>query len=239
MAEKDNGTGDDVNLEMPSLFRRRKRAAKATEPEAAGPGTAEPEMAEPSREGVFVPPPSSSPSSFRPPVEQAEDTAVLPSTDEPKAAKPAKAPKPPERAKAPRDKPRVRLPEVGGMTASVLTGVLVGLLACGATYLAMQGCEAINGTSSCGGGPGFFLLVVIVVGLVLAGGLVMRALRVTDPASTSFLAVGLLAVIVLLFFMEVIFEWWMVIAIPVTSAVTFAAAHWVTTTFIEPGDRPK
>ena len=36
-----------------------------------------------------------------------------------------------------------------------------------------------------------------------------------DPGSTSFLAVGLLAVVALLFLVDVLFEWWMIIVIPV------------------------
>jgi hypothetical protein len=234
MGEKDNETGDDVNLEMPSLGfgSKRKRKARTTEPEA------EVAADEVVAEGKFVPPPSSSPSSFRPPGEQplyadeVEHTAVLPTADEPKPAKAARPPKPP------REKREVNLPEVSGMTVSVSTGILVGLLACGATYLGLQGCEAIKGTSSCGG-PGFFLLVAIMIALVLIGSFIMKAFRVTDPGSTAFLAVGLLAVIVLLFLVEVIFEWWMVIAIPVIGAGTFALSHWVTATFIEPADRPK
>jgi hypothetical protein len=241
MGEKDNDTGDDVNLKMPSLGfgSKRKRKARKTEPEAEV--TADEVVAEPSREGKFVPPPSSSPSSFRPPGElplyadEVEHTAVLPTTEEPKPAKAAKPPKPP---KPPREKRELNLPEVSGMTVSVSTGILVGLLACGATYLGLQGCESIKGTSSCGG-PGFFLLVAIMIALVLIGSFIMKAFRVTDPGSTAFLAVGLLAVIVLLFLVEVIFEWWMVILIPVIGAGTFALSHWVTTTFIEPADRPK
>ena len=239
MAEKDNGgTGDDVNLEMPSLGfgskrRKRKDAQEAGSDEVA---------AEHGREGTFVPPPASTPSTFRPPgdptedkplyADEAEDTAVLSTADEPRPAKAAKPPKPVKPPKPPRE---YTLPPVSGMTVSVLTGIFVGLLACGATFLALQGCEAIKGTSSCGG-PGFFLLVAIMVLLVVIGSFIMKTFRVTDPASTAFLAVGLLAVIVLLFFVDVIFNWWMIIVIPLVGAGTFALSHWVTTTFIEPAD---
>ena len=154
---------------------------------------------------------------------------MLSTTDEPK---PAKAAKPPKPVKPPRE---YSLPPVSGMTVSVLTGIFIGLLACGATYLGLQGCEAIKGTSSCGG-PGFFLLVAIMILLVVIGSFIMKTFRVTDPSSTAFLAVGLLAVIVLLFFVDVIFNWWMIIVIPLIGAGTFALSHWVTTTFIEPAD---
>lgn len=241
MAEKDNDHGDDVNLEMPSLgFGRKRRKRKAT-PEASSDEDAE----DAGREGAFVPPPPASPSTFRPPgdlteerplyADEAEDTTVLSSFEEPKpakAAKPLKPTKPPKPPKPPRE---YTLPPVSGMTVSVFTGIFVGLLACGATYLALQGCEAIKGTSSCGG-PGFFLLVAILILLVVIGSFIMKAFQVLDPASTAFLAVGLLAVIVLLFFVEAIFNWWMIIVIPLIGAGTFALSHWVTTTFIEPAD---
>lgn len=238
MAEKDNDNGDDVNLEMPSLgFGSKRRKRKAT-PEATSDDT----VAEAGLEGKFVPPVPSSPSTFRPPGDQtedrplyadeAEDTSVLSSIDEPK---PAKAAKPPKASKPPKPPREYTLPPVSGMTVSVLTGIFIGLLACGATYLGLQGCEAIKGTSSCGG-PGFFLLVAIMILMVMIGSFIMKAFRVTDPSSTAFLAVGLLAVIVLLFFVDVIFNWWMIIVIPLIGAGTFALSHWVTTTFIEPAD---
>lgn len=248
MAEKDNGSGDDVNLEMPSLGFGSKRRKRKTE--AKGEEASEAAAGDAGREGAFVPPPPpATPSSFRPPGEpaaeaplyadEAADTAVLPPTEEAKPAKPAKAPKQPKQPlpwkvpKPPREKPLI--PEVSGMTVSVLTGILVGLLACGATYLGLKGCESIKGTSSCGG-PGFFLLVAIMIALVVISGYIMKAFRVVDPGSTAFLAVGLLAVIVLLFLVDVIFDWWMIIVIPLIGAGTFALSHWVTATFIEPAD---
>ena len=250
MAEKDNGNEESVNLEMPSLgfgSKRRKRKAEAASESPAD---------DAGREGAFVPPPPpTAPSSFRPPGEpvedaplyadEAADTAVLPPAEDPQPAKAAKAPKAPKPAKkskeplpwkvpkTPREKPL--LPDVPGMTVAVLTGILIGLLACGATYLGLQGCESIRGTSSCGG-PGFLLLVTIMIALVLIGTFVLKAFRVTDPGSTAFLAVGLLAVIVLLFLVDIIFEWYMIIVIPIVGAGTFALSHWVTTTFIEPAD---
>jgi hypothetical protein len=45
---------------------------------------------------------------------------------------------------------------------------------------------------------------------------------------------GLLAVITLLFFVGVIFDWWMAIVVPVCAALTYALSHWVTATYAEP-----
>ena len=46
-------------------------------------------------------------------------------------------------------------------------------------------------------------------------------------------AVGLLCVVALLFLVDVLFNWWMIIIIPVVSMVCFALSHWVTTAFVD------
>jgi hypothetical protein len=119
------------------------------------------------------------------------------------------------------------LPRISGAMAAVVTGLIIGLLACGATWVSLQGCEAIRGTSSCGG-PGFLLLLAILIVLVLAGSVLLSLLRVPEAASTSFLAVGLLAMLVLLVLTSWIFQWWMVLVIPPLAAGTYSLAHWVT-----------
>ena len=69
---------------------------------------------------------------------------------------------------------------------------------------------------------------------VLLGTVVLRLCRVPEAGSTSFLAVGLTSVIALLFLIDALFEWWMIIVIPLVSVATFLLSHWVTTTFVEP-----
>jgi len=133
----------------------------------------------------------------------------------------------------PRERRQLALPAVGGMTAAVVTGVLVGVITVGLTWASLNLCEVVKGTSSCGG-PGFLLLVAIMVAMVLLGAVLLRAFGVPDPGSTSFLAVGLLAVVALLFLVDVLFNWWMIIVVPACAVATFALSHWVTTAFIEP-----
>ena len=64
--------------------------------------------------------------------------------------------------------------------------------------LEARGCEAVRGTSSCGGGPGFTLLVATFAVCVLLGSALLRTFLIPDPGSSSFLAVGLVAVVALL-----------------------------------------
>ncbi|MDN5895855.1 MAG: hypothetical protein L0H93_17740, partial [Nocardioides sp.] len=109
---------------------------------------------------------------------------------------------------------------------------VVGLLAVALTYLALRGCEAVQGTSSCGS-PGFVLLLAIVIGLVVIGSALLGAWKVPDSSSTAFLAVGLLAVVALLFLIEVIFSPWMILVIPVVSVATFSLSQWVTSLILD------
>ena len=126
-----------------------------------------------------------------------------------------------------------REPWLEGRPAAALTGLLVGALVVAATAGSLRLCTAVQGTSSCGG-AGLFLLVAIMVVAVLLGTALLAAAAVPQPGSTSFLAVGLLSVATLLFLVGSIFEWWMVLVVPLVSVATFLLSHWVTTRYIEP-----
>jgi hypothetical protein len=90
----------------------------------------------------------------------------------------------------------------------------------------------MNGTPSCGG-PGLGYLVAIAIGMLAVGALLLKALGVREPVGTSFLAVGVLAVIVLVGLTGVIFSAWMFLAIPAVAAASYVLAHWVTTRFVD------
>lgn len=128
------------------------------------------------------------------------------------------------------------LPPLPGRVAALITGAVVGLFGAVLTYLAMMGCEVVQGTSSCGR-PGFFLLLAVLALMVLLGGAALKAWQITDPGSTSLLAVGVLSVIVLVVLIDVVFSGWMFVLVPVLSALSYAFSHWVTTRFIEEPSR--
>jgi hypothetical protein len=121
----------------------------------------------------------------------------------------------------------------GGMAAAVLTGLVVGLGMVGLTWAGLQLGEAVRGTSSWRGG-GYPMLAAILALMAVVGGLLLKAARVRDPGSTSFLAVCLTAVVALLFLADVLLDPVMVVALPLISAGSYAASHWVTRTFVEP-----
>ena len=217
MAEGDPGK-DQPSLELPKLrLRRRKR-----------PDPVPPDAGEDVVEDVPEPEPVPEP------VPELAERAVLEPVPPPAApARPERRERgetTPEESEEPRERP------AGGMPAAVLTGVAVGLLMVGLTWAGLRGCEAVQGTSSCGG-AGYPLIAAILVVMVLVGAALLRATRVTDPVSTSILAVGLTAVLALLFLIDSLQDLAMVVVIPLISAGSYAVSHWVTSTFTEPGNR--
>src|SRR4051812_38483159 len=126
-----------------------------------------------------------------------------------------------------------RLPAIPGRLAAAITGLVVGAFGAMLTYLSLKGCDALRGTETCGG-TGLLLLVVILVLMVLLGAVLLAAWQITDARSTSFLAVGVLAVLVMLTLMQQLFSPWMFLIVPILSALAYMLSHWVTTAFIEP-----
>ncbi|MCD4523443.1 hypothetical protein [Nocardioides sp. cx-173] len=159
------------------------------------------------------------------PAAEAEPAAVVPETQAAKAEEP-QAPQPAKEPRAPRE-------PLSGRAATALTGVVVGLVLVGGTYGALQGCEAVQGTSSCGR-AGFPLLALVFVAGIAVGALLLGRFAVPDPTSTSFLATGMTSVVALLFLIDVLDHWSMILVIPLVSVATHLLSHWVTATFIEP-----
>ncbi len=149
----------------------------------------------------------------------------------PDAALPDHVDEPPAPGAVHEPRPRRELPTIAlsGLPAAAATGVVVGALAVLLASLATGACDVVRGTSSCGGGPGLLVLVVVLVALAYAGSLLLRVFNVPGAGSTSTLAVGIMAVLVLVFLLGSIDEWWMLLAIPATAAIAYCASWWVTT----------
>ena len=229
MADEQEPTGP--SLEPPSFFRRKKKDAPPAPEPAAAEQPAEPVDDSPTTildEAPVAPgpKPSSPPPLFadEAPTETLATQAPL-QTPVPEPEAPATPPKPP--------KPPREGPIVPGRVAAAIAGLLVGALIVGLTTASFELCSRIQGTNSCGG-PGIFLLLAILVLAVVLGTVVLRLCQVPEPGSTSFLAVGLTSVVALLFLIDQLFEWWMIIVIPLVSVASFLLSHWVTTTFVEP-----
>jgi len=119
--------------------------------------------------------------------------------------------------------------------AAAVTGAVVGAAMVILTWLSLRGCEAVRGTASCTGGPGFLLLVATFVLCIMLGSTLLKVFAIPDPGSSSFLAVGIVAVLSLLFLIDALDHWSMLIVIPVLSVGAYLASVWVTHTFVEPG----
>lgn len=221
------------SLKLPGLGRRRRRKAEA-EAEATVEAPVEAPV-EASEATVGTAPAPAETLEDPPPTEQLgswdrDATEALPLNGTAEhavehAAEPA-ATKRPRRAKAERTRP-----VLPGRLAAALTGLLVGAAGAAGTYGAMAGCEVVRGVSTCGGAPGFLILVAIVALMVLLGAGLLKAFGVKDAGSTSFLAVGIVTVLVMLLLLDAIFSVWMFAVIPALTAAAYLLAHWVTTRF--------
>ena len=222
-AESPDGSDETARLQLPSLslpgFGRRRRrrtevdAAAETDSSAASVVVGEPELQ-----------PEPAPGPRRP---TRRDTAPEPPTPSAQQAEPET-----DQRRAPRSRPS--LPTPPGWVAALVTGLVVGAAGVALTYLSLRGCEAVRGTQTCGG-PGLLLLVVFLVLMVLLGGVVLAVLGLPDSRSTSFLAIGVLCVVVLLAPTDRLFSAWMFLLVPLVAAAAYVLAHRVTTTFVEPG----
>lgn len=128
-------------------------------------------------------------------------------------------------------------PMLAAYPAAALTGGIVGLAMVVLTWLSLRGCEAIRGTATCGGGPGLLLLLATFIVSVMLGNAILKSFQVPDPGSSSFLAVGLVAVVSLLLLIDTLDSWVMLVVIPVISIAAYLLSVYVTKTFVEPADR--
>lgn len=235
----DARSDDTAKLELPSLnpFKRR-RARRDPEPvepvDLPEPDTRPESVAEPVRPSAPEPAPeptvtpAEDTEETRPFVPVAEPTATNGAYTEEAAGEPTTEP---GQRKAAR--PRRSLPTLPAPLAALLGGLVVGAFGAGLTWVSLTGCDAIRGTESCGG-AGVLVIFVILALMVLLGGLVLALMHLNDAKATSFLAVGVLFVAVLLTPQDALFSPWMFLVVPLVSGGAFVLAHWVTATFVEP-----
>lgn len=234
MAEKDT---EGPSLELPSLgFRRKRRgrserdAEPAPEPEQTVEAPPEPEPEAAPAEAPQEPEPEAAPPEAQPvapppqPVAQEPTPARAPVLTHEDTQEPSPAP----------DRPRITVPQLGPVPATLVTGLLVGVITVGLVWVSLRVCEVARGTSSCGN-PGFLLLVAVLVAAALAGAALLRAFGIADGSGTSFLAMALVAVLLLLVLTDHLFAWWMVLAVPAVAMPSYLVSHLLTTATVEPG----
>jgi hypothetical protein len=164
------------------------------------------------------------------PTPAAEPTRSIPVAVDQQEPQPA----PPPASEPARRKRKVRRrPSLPPLAAAALTGAVVGLLLVGLMWAGLESCDFLIGTSSCGGG-GVAMWLAILVLVVIVGRFVLRWFGLDEAGSTSFLGVGLTAVVILLLLSPFLEDPWMALVMPVVSAAAYALSHWVTTAFVEP-----
>ena len=211
--ERPDRSEENAKLELPSLslprFGRRK---KRQEPVSAPPTPRRPEPVTPAREAP--PAPSTPPVSVEVAEQPRREPRVMPSR--------------------PSSPSRLSMPSLPPRLAVAVTGLLVGIVGVALTYVGLQGCDAVRGTATCGGGPGLLLLVVILAVMVLLGAACLRLLGIGEAGGTSFLAVGVVVVVCLLALQGVLQSAVMALVLPVLCVLAYLLAHLVTTAFVEP-----
>lgn len=203
----DDGTDDRPSLEMPSFSLRRRRRA-------------------PEQDAATDPAPRTAVPTPLDPVEQ--PTAVVPAAETREEAYDD-----PAGDREARQRRRLPVPALSRLPAAAVTGLVVGALAVLLVWLAATGCSAVRGTSSCGGGPGLLILVGVLVLLAYAGSWLLGRFGVPEAGSTSLLAVGVMAVLVMVFLLESLDEWWSLITVPLTAVVAYALSWRVTTAVVD------
>ena len=216
------------SLELPSLGFGRKRRTRREQPapEPVETSTDAPEPVEPSASAPEPAPeaaPEPVPSSASAPEPGPTLGAAL-FTDERVA----------EQRPARRGRPRPALPRLGPVPAALVTGLLVGVITVGLVWVSQRLCELLRGTPSCGN-AGFLLLLAVLVLAGLLGGSLLKAFGVDDGGSTSFLAMGLVAVVLMLVLADQLFAWWMVLVVPAVAMLAYVVSQRVTTAMVEPG----
>jgi hypothetical protein len=141
----------------------------------------------------------------------------------------------PEVESGTRERRDLHFPGLPALPAVLVVGAVVGLTAVLLTWGSLRLCDVATGTASCGGGPGLLLLVAILIALTYLGGWLLRGFGISDAGSTSFLAVGLLAVVAMLFLVDSLDGWTGAVAVPVVTVVAYALSWRVTATLVDAG----
>ncbi len=140
----------------------------------------------------------------------------------------------PRRRRVRKERPSLVLPAVDPRIAVAVTGAVVGLAGVVLAYAAGRGCEAVRGVGSCGGGVGVVALLAVLTLMVALGAGLLTAWRIPNSTSTSLLAVGLVAVAAMLFFLGALESAWMLLVVPVLTALAFLGSWWVSEVLVDP-----
>lgn len=130
-----------------------------------------------------------------------------------------------------------QLARVPSPLAALIVGAICGALVVGLVFSGERGCDAVSGSSSCGG-VGMLMLTVILVGAYALGVLLLRMFGVDEPGLTAFFGIMLPLVVVLAFLTDQVFSSSMVLILPALAACSFAVGSVFTTALENSDDGP-
>lgn len=120
-----------------------------------------------------------------------------------------------------------RLPRLDAVPASLITGVVVGLLSVVLGLGALELFSWLRGVASGGGTWGSLTFVVVAFIAFVAGELLLSGFGVANPRLTSFLGVALTIVVILGLFLEESDTRMAVVIVPAIAATAFTIGHWL------------
>lgn len=120
-----------------------------------------------------------------------------------------------------------RLPRIDAVPASLITGVVVGLLAVGLGVGALHLFTWLRGVASGGGTWGSLTFVVVGFVAFLVGELLLQGFGVANPRLTSFLGVAITVVLILAVFLEESDTRMAFLVVPAVAATAYTIGHWL------------
>jgi hypothetical protein len=120
-----------------------------------------------------------------------------------------------------------RVPHIDPRLASVITGLLVGLVSVGLGLVALEIFNDVRGVSSGGKQWGSLTFVVVTFIAIILGDLLLTAFGTARAGLISFLGVVLTIVAILGLFLEMADDQRALVLVPVLGAVTYLASHWL------------
>lgn len=120
-----------------------------------------------------------------------------------------------------------RIPHLPATPASIITGLVVGLVTVGLGLVALAIFSEVRGVASGGGRWGSLTFVVVAFIGFVSGELLLSAFGSNQARLTSFLGIVLGIVAILGLFLGLADTGWALLIVPVLGAMTYAAAHWL------------
>jgi hypothetical protein len=123
-----------------------------------------------------------------------------------------------------------RVPHIDPRLASIITGLVVGLMSVGLGLVALEIFNDVRGVASGGKQWGSLTFVVVTFIAIIVGDLLLTAFGTARAGLISFLGVVLAIVAILGVFLEMADDNRALVLVPVLGAVTYLASQWLIAT---------